>query len=68
METPSSSIINKYLESEIALKFYIAIFPLVYRTFFNKKSKFFNFGTYDVSYERSSVINSYYVYRVFSKS
>lgn len=39
------SIINNYLEREIARKFYIVVFSLVGGTFSNKKSKFLNFST-----------------------
>lgn len=48
---PFSSIINKYLEMEIAHKFYTTVFSLVRRIVSNKKSKFFNFGTYSVLFQ-----------------
>lgn len=38
------SIINNYLEREIARKFYIVVFSLTRETFSNKKSKFSNFN------------------------
>ena len=49
--TPCSSIVNNYLQKEIALKFYAAVFSLLRRTFPNGKAKFFNFTICSVFYK-----------------
>lgn len=55
--TPSPSIVNDHSEHKIALKFYAtSMLALVRRTLSNKKSMFFNFDTYIVLYNRSSLI------------